>query len=174
MSDRENVISGLRYTVEMFLFDPATGYTKDPDDLNAADRITFDACVGAIDLLKEQEPKPVKVDTRKVLDGETERVVNDLNIAKLILCDPQTLTPAMCIRIGQAITSAIVLLKEQPEIVRCKDCKYCREAHYEEDGEPPIIKLKCENKYGLCRYQAEPDGFCSQGERKDGDENAVV
>lgn len=57
MSDRENVISGLQYTVDMFLFDPATGYSKDPDDLNAVDRITFDACIGAIALLKEQEAK---------------------------------------------------------------------------------------------------------------------
>ena len=51
----EKVKHGLQYTIEMFLFDPGTGYTKDPDDLNAADRITFDACIGAIDLLKEQE-----------------------------------------------------------------------------------------------------------------------
>ena len=63
----------------------------------------------------------------------------------------------------------IDLTNDSESLVRCKDCKYCREAHYEEDGEPPIIKLKCENKYGLCRYQAEPDGFCSHGERKDGD-----
>ena len=60
--DRENVISGLQYTIEMFLFDPATGYTKDPDDLNAADRITLDACVGAIALLKEQEAKLLTFD----------------------------------------------------------------------------------------------------------------
>ena len=55
MNDRENVISGLKYTIELFLFDPATGHSKDPDDLNALDRITYDACVGAIALLKEQE-----------------------------------------------------------------------------------------------------------------------
>ena len=40
-------------------------------------------------------------------------VINDLNVAKLILCNPQMLTPEMCIKIGQAITSAISLLKEQ-------------------------------------------------------------
>lgn len=54
MADREKVISGLQYTIEMFLFDPATGHSKDPDDLNEADRITYDACVDAIALLKEQ------------------------------------------------------------------------------------------------------------------------
>lgn len=43
----------------------------------------------------------------------TEKVIIDLNEAKHILCHPQMLTPEMCIRIGKAITSAIVLLKEQ-------------------------------------------------------------
>ena len=55
MPDREKVISGLQYTIEMFLFDPATGHSKDPDDLNYADRITYDTCIGAIAMLKEQE-----------------------------------------------------------------------------------------------------------------------
>ena len=41
-----------------------------------------------------------------------EKVINDLNVAKLTLCHPQMLTPEMCVRIGQAITSAIDLLKE--------------------------------------------------------------
>lgn len=43
----------------------------------------------------------------------TERVINDLNVAKLILCNPQVLTPEMCVKIGQAINSAIDLLTEQ-------------------------------------------------------------
>lgn len=44
---------------------------------------------------------------------DRDSVIDDLNVAKLILCDPQMLTPEMCIRIGRAITSAIALLKEQ-------------------------------------------------------------
>ena len=43
----------------------------------------------------------------------TERVINDLNVAKLMLCNPQMLNPEMCIKIGRAINSAIDLLKEQ-------------------------------------------------------------
>lgn len=46
----------------------------------------------------------------------TERVVSDLNIAKLILCNPQMLTPEMRVRIGQAITSAIATLKQQEPV----------------------------------------------------------
>lgn len=51
---------------------------------------------------------------------EVERVINDLNVAKLMLCNPQMLTPEMCIRIGQIVTNAIDLLKEQE----------AREPHY--------------------------------------------
>lgn len=43
----------------------------------------------------------------------TERVINDLNTAKLTLCNPQMLTPEMCVKIGYAINSAINLLTKQ-------------------------------------------------------------
>ena len=49
---------------------------------------------------------------------DLEKVINDLNVAKLTLCQPQMLTPEMCIRIGRAITSAIALLKEQEERIK--------------------------------------------------------
>ena len=51
---REEIISGLKFTVEMFLFDPSTGekYTEPRNDM---DKTTIDACKGAIELLK-QEP----------------------------------------------------------------------------------------------------------------------
>ena len=43
----------------------------------------------------------------------TEKIVNDLNVSKLMLCNPKMLTSEMCVRIGQAINGAIDLLKEQ-------------------------------------------------------------
>lgn len=46
----------------------------------------------------------------------TEKVINDLNVAKNILCNPQMLSTEMCIKIGQAITSAIAMLKEQEAV----------------------------------------------------------
>lgn len=54
---REEIIDGLKFTVDMFLFDPSTGeiYTEPGND-NDMDKITIDACKGAIELL-EQEPK---------------------------------------------------------------------------------------------------------------------
>ena len=50
--------------------------------------------------------------------SSTEKVIENLDIAKLILCNPQMLTPEMCIRIGEAITSPIALLKEQEAVVK--------------------------------------------------------
>ena len=45
--------------------------------------------------------------------SKTDQAINNLNTAKLILCNPKMLTSEMCIRIGQAINSAINLLTEQ-------------------------------------------------------------
>lgn len=51
---KEEIISGLKFTIDMFLFDPTTGevYTEPRNDM---DKTTIDACRGAIELL-EQEP----------------------------------------------------------------------------------------------------------------------
>jgi len=51
---REEIISGLKFTIEMFLFDPSTGETI-TGPRNDMDKTTIDACRGAIKLL-EQEP----------------------------------------------------------------------------------------------------------------------
>ena len=42
----------------------------------------------------------------------TERIINDLYVAKLALCNPH-LTPEMCVKVGQAISNAIDILKGQ-------------------------------------------------------------
>lgn len=48
----KEIIDGLRFTVDMFLFDPETGevYTEPRNDL---DKITIDACNAAIRLLDQ-------------------------------------------------------------------------------------------------------------------------
>lgn len=51
---REQIIQGLKFTIDMFLFDPTTG-EKLTEPQNDLDKITIDACKGAIELL-EQEP----------------------------------------------------------------------------------------------------------------------
>lgn len=52
---REEIISGLQMTMDLFLFDPTTGKTTVPDMLNDIDRETYDACKGAIEALKAQD-----------------------------------------------------------------------------------------------------------------------
>lgn len=55
MPDREKIIKGLEFTKAMITFNPSTGEDIEPEDLNEDNKITYDACVGAIALLKEQE-----------------------------------------------------------------------------------------------------------------------
>ena len=53
--NRGNVIKGLEFTKEMITFNPSTGEDIEPGNLNEADKTSYDACIGAIALLKEQE-----------------------------------------------------------------------------------------------------------------------
>ena len=55
--DMENVIKGLEFTKAMITFNPSTGEDIEPGNLNKENKTTYDACVGAIALLKEQEDK---------------------------------------------------------------------------------------------------------------------
>ena len=55
----KKIVDGLYFTIEMMLFNPITGETKVPDELNEDDRTTYDACMGAISVLKAQEPRLV-------------------------------------------------------------------------------------------------------------------
>ena len=50
-------------------------------------------------------------------------------------------------------------------VVHCKDCKYRKEHHYEDDGEPPYIKYSCK----FTKYSMSDEGFCSFGARVGGD-----
>ena len=89
----------------------------------------------------------------------SENVINNLNRAKLVLCEPQMLNPDMCIRIGQAINDAITLLEGQKTIVRCKNCKWWHES-------------KTNNGYGDCGQAngitLKPhDWFCADGKRRE-------
>lgn len=49
-------------------------------------------------------------------------------------------------------------------VVLCKDCKYRKERHYEENGEKPYIKYECK----FTKYSMSDEGFCSFGIKKDG------
>lgn len=63
-------------------------------------------------------------------------------------------------QLRDAVDTAITALK-QPEIIRCKDCKW-RVEHYDTDGNAPY--WICKNWYG----GTDADGFCYEGERREG------
>ena len=54
----KEIISGLKFTVDMFLFDPNTGETY-TEPRNNMDKTTVDACKGAIELLEQTRWVPV-------------------------------------------------------------------------------------------------------------------
>jgi tRNA G26 N,N-dimethylase Trm1 len=91
---------------------------------------------------------------------EMENVIDNLNTAKLILCHSQMLTPEMCIRIGQAVTSALALLKEQPDIVRCKDCVNYNIRHEFKNDKDALGR--CDN----ISYLVGPYWYCADGKRR--------
>ena len=94
--------------------------------------------------------------------AETESVINDLNVVKITLCNPQMLlTPEMRVRIGQVVTSAIDLLTEHETIVRCKDCKHWLPMNrFYPDYHPG--RGQCE----LNCWVRDSDWFCADGERR--------
>ena len=56
---REEIIDGLKFTVDMFLFNPSTGEVNDKNRLNDESRLTVDACEGTIKALEQTRWIPV-------------------------------------------------------------------------------------------------------------------
>ncbi len=48
------------------------------------------------------------------------------------------------------------------KVVRCKDCRFYEEKHYEDEGEKPYIKRVCK----ILNKQFQPTFFCCLGEEK--------
>ena len=90
--------------------------------------------------------------------NETDRIINDLNTAKLMLCNPQVLTPELCVKSGQAINSTIDLLKEQEEqsVIFDRQCEV-EPGRWERKGFCP----KC-HQIVLWIVNREYCGFCGQ------------
>lgn len=65
----KEIIDGLKFTVDMFLFDPTTGetYTEPRNDM---DKTTIDACKGAIELLEQTRWIPVSEKLPEVRDDK--------------------------------------------------------------------------------------------------------
>lgn len=72
--------------------------------------------------------------------------------------------PTFAEAIGEEPTIGVLpeKAKTRDELIRCKDCKYLEEHHYEEVGETPYIKYDCKYR----NYQVQLDGFCSSAVRR--------
>lgn len=72
---------------------------------------------------------------------DREKIIENMNIAKAILCNPNMVTPEMCIKIGKTISDALSLLNEQ-EIQRdyeasvdmAEYCERYEQTYNPEDG----------------------------------------
>lgn len=75
------------------------------------------------------------------------------------LLDEQSCNDVLCL-------DALTLLKEQPEIVRCKDCRYGEQTKNGAGGDC----IQCNNDdLWLDGNLHLPDWFCADGEREDND-----
>lgn len=83
---KEEIIGGLQFTVDMFLFDPNTGENREEYELNDMDKTTIEACKGAIELL-EQEPKADVLDKiRNEMADLAARTMNDNRASGIWTC----------------------------------------------------------------------------------------
>ena len=55
----KEIIDGLKFTMEMCLYNPTDGSMRPVSTLNDMDKTTYDACEGAIKLLEQQRWIPV-------------------------------------------------------------------------------------------------------------------
>ena len=131
--DRDTIIDGLRMTMDLCVFDPSTGEEIEPHLLNDISRATYDACKGALEILE-------RLDT----DSDTISRQAAIDLLKQMRKDGDMIPWE-----GKDVFARIRKLPSaQPEIIRCKDCKY----HYK--GICPI-----ERYFSL-------DGFCGRAERR--------
>lgn len=146
---KEEIIGGLQFTVDMFLFDPNTGetYTEPRNDM---DKTTIDACKGAIELLEQTRWIPVSerlpesggiyIVSRWFSDGEESAILTDTNYYdgcgewyndNRINWD------------RKLVTNKIVAWMSLPEPYKGKnESEECRGCHYN-DGKPHAECVLC-------------------------------
>jgi len=64
----EEIIDGLQFTIDMFLFNPSTGEIQPKHLLNEDSRLTVDACEGAIDTMRKYQQLQADYEARLKAD----------------------------------------------------------------------------------------------------------
>ena len=95
---RKEIIDGLKFTVDMFLFNPSTGETF-TEPRNDMDKTTIDACKGAIklleqtdgDLISRQDAEGIFREARRQLKPQDYKTAYEFNTRDLILLNAEQL-----------------------------------------------------------------------------------
>ena len=141
--DREKVVKGLEFTKAMITFNPSTGEDIEPGNLNEENKTTYDACVGAIAMLKDDETRIQYLkDHIAMCKEEVERLYKKQETQKFFVDESGEITPL-------------------PVVVRCKDCKHGKINICDEFA-------TCYND-GSCLYgnTRKSNWFCADGVKKD-------
>ena len=72
---REEIINGLKMSIDLMLFDPTTGEVKEPHQLNDMDRTSYEAFKGAMEILAQ--PQRTRGYERVVYCGECAHMMSD-------------------------------------------------------------------------------------------------
>lgn len=145
---RKEIIDGLKYTVDMFLFNPTTGETF-TEPRNDMDKTTIDACRGAIELL-EQEPCEDAISRKAVQDYIAKY------LSQYLYNDVRETAELIDEYIGELPS----VKPQEPKTGHCKECKYFEyDSVAKVDGIPLIVAHEICNKWGDgCK--TKEDGYC--------------
>ena len=108
--DRDTIIDGLRMTMDLCVFDPSTGEEIDPDMLNDINRATYDACKGALEILKRLDTDSDTISRQAAIDA--------LDEIEAEVADGYGYQYAKWREYFVEMPSA------QPDIIRCRNCKF--------------------------------------------------
>ena len=75
--DRDTIIDGLRMTMDLCVFDPSTGEEIEPHLLNDISRATYDACKGALEILKRLDTDSDTISRQAAIEAVMECYDND-------------------------------------------------------------------------------------------------
>lgn len=109
----------------------------------------------------------------EISDNPTPEEFTEVMDKLLTVCDVPHRHKAMCDLMCFTLeclnySKGINIFRKEEKSKVCENCKWCYEAHYEEEGEEPYIKRKCINKYGLTKdYGVHKNDFCCRWEMKD-------
>lgn len=106
----DQIINGLNYEIGMILFNPSTGESKEPEQLNVLDRASYEVCLAAIEALSAQVPRVLKLEEVHSLEQNEVVWLEDNGVEEII--------PAIVVEHGHtyAQRSVCFMIVENPRL----------------------------------------------------------